>query len=364
MAKQYDPTWGVPSPAPLPGAPQQRQDSSTAYTDARVSALLAAARGGAASPDALAATEICAGQWGRAFASAELSVDGPAADAVNPNTLELIGRELVRRGEALFVMEFRRGRLVLDPAAWWDVYGGPNPDEWMYQVTTSGPDETETALYSPDRVLHFRYAVQPIQPWRGLSPLAVQSETSALASILETRLKEEIQGPVGKLVALPTTDSVTEADYVTKLAELKGKTLLVPTTQGGWKVGPDGQPPPNNDWRPVRHGAEPPDSMVNLRSETARHVLASCGVPVELVETSDGTGQREGWRRFLFGTIAPVGRKVEQELRDKLDMPAVKLVWDELRASDLAGRARAFQSMVCAGMKVRDAAELSGLMVE
>ena len=44
-----------------------------------------------------------------------------------------------------------------------------------------------------------------------------------------------------------------------------------------------------------------------------------------------------------------------------LDEPGLRLVWDELRASDLAGRARAFQSMVGAGMDIAKAAALPGL---
>ena len=42
----------------------------------------------------------------------------------------------------------------------------------------------------------------------------------------------------------------------------------------------------------------------------------------------------------------------------------VKLSWQELRASDLSGRARAFQSMVGGGMPVDQAVSVAGLMVE
>ena len=45
-------------------------------------------------------------------------------------------------------------------------------------------------------------------------------------------------------------------------------------------------------------------------------------------------------------------------------MADIALDWDELRASDIAGRARAFQSMVGAGMDLAKAAGLAGLMVE
>ena len=73
---------------------------------------------------------------------------------------------------------------------------------------------------------------------------------------------------------------------------------------------------------------------------------------------------RESWRQLLHATIAPLGRLVETELRDKLDAPALTLEWSELRASDIAGRARAFGSMVTAGMDVEKAAALSGLLMQ
>ena len=54
---------------------------------------------------------------------------------------------------------------------------------------------------------------------------------------------------------------------------------------------------------------------------------------------------------------------VQAEMRDKLD-DEVSLSWQELRASDLSGRARAFQSMVGGGMALADAVAIAGLMVE
>jgi len=44
--------------------------------------------------------------------------------------------------------------------------------------------------------------------------------------------------------------------------------------------------------------------------------------------------------------------------------PAITLDWEELRASDIQGSARAFQSMVGGGMPIERAAALSGLLVE
>ena len=53
---------------------------------------------------------------------------------------------------------------------------------------------------------------------------------------------------------------------------------------------------------------------------------------------------------------------METELRDKLDDDSISITWDELRAADITGRARAFQSLVGAGMDLAKAAALSGLL--
>ncbi len=74
------------------------------------------------------------------------------------------------------------------------------------------------------------------------------------------------------------------------------------------------------------------------RDQLVQHMVAACGVRVDLVSSSDGTGAREGWRRFPFGSVVPLGRLVSAELADKLDMPGLTLAWDELRAADVTGR--------------------------
>ena len=78
-------------------------------------------------------------------------------------------------------------------------------------------------------------------------------------------------------------------------------------------------------------------------------------------ERGDGAGRREAFRQALHSVIAPLGRIMERELRYKLNSPGLMLNFDSLFASDLSGRARAFQSMGGGGMDVARAAALSGL---
>ena len=90
-------------------------------------------------------------------------------------------------------------------------------------------------------------------------------------------------------------------------------------------------------------------------------VLAACGVPPGLFLEVDGTAQRESYRRFFSLTVEPLAGQLAAELSVKLESE-ISLGFSARFAADLAGRARAFQSMVGAGMDLAKAAGLAGLM--
>ena len=117
------------------------------------------------------------------------------------------------------------------------------------------------------------------------------------------------------------------------------------------------------DLKTERFGAEPAASLVELVSVASQEVYAACGFNTALWGGSQAASVREAWRLALFGVLSPLGRLVESELQEKLE-DTVTLSWQELRASDLSGRARAFQSMVGGGMAVAEAVSVAGLMVE
>ena len=58
-----------------------------------------------------------------------------------------------------------------------------------------------------------------------------------------------------------------------------------------------------SDWRPQRIGPVPPKYSVSARLDVERSILAECGVPVSLVIRPAGADGREGWGRFLHGTL-------------------------------------------------------------
>ena len=213
--------------------------------------------------------------------------------------------------------------------------------------------------------------VDPARPWRGVSPLAWASQTGRLASALERALADEAGSPVGNLVPVPegqrepTEDDTGDGDPFAALksdvAKLRGALAFVETMAGGYG---DRGGRPDSDWKPRRIGADPPAALAELRTAAALTVFGACGVPPSLVTLpADGTGQREAWRRFLHGSVAPVARMVETELRAKLDTPSLRLDFSAFAAADVTGRARAYQSMVGAKTPIPecDARRLAGL---
>ena len=75
-------------------------------------------------------------------------------------------------------------------------------------------------------------------------------------------------------------------------------------------------------------------------------VLSLHGISPSLATSnSDGTAQRESWRRLLSGVIEPLSRIVATELSAKLDTPGVRFTFDDLRANDLATQARSWRML-------------------
>ena len=337
----------------------------SSFTDTLVSQIVARAGGAvSARPTATGALEACAGLIGRAFSSA--SVDGPAmlTAALTPAVLNLIGRELVRRGEVVFNVDVPQDALELSPAADWDVQGGFNPEAWLYRLNLAGPSETTTIGHRPaSGVLHFKWAYEPARPWRGLSPIAAAALAGRLSAETAAALADESSGPRGSLLPIPVDGSDPTVDALrADLRALNGKLALVESMKSGWGGASNSREAPVADWIARRIGAAPPAGLVNLHETASREVALCCGVPTALLaESPTGTGTREAWRQFLFGTVAPLGKLVADELSRKLGAP-ISLTWADLRASDLAGRARAFQSLVNGGMDVSRAAGLAGLM--
>ena len=169
-------------------------------------------------------------------------------------------------------------------------------------------------------------------------------------------LAEESSGPIGHLLGVPVDgEDATVQGLKADIAQARGKVALLEA--GDWgNAGGDAKV----DLKTERFGANPPASLVDLVDVSSREIYAACGFNAALWGGSQAASVREAWRLALFGVLSPLGRLVQAELQEKLE-DTVEIDWQELRASDLSGRARSFQSMVGGGMEVERAAGLAGL---
>lgn len=340
----------------------RRETRSSTYTEALIAAQVASANAeSAARVEATAALETCAGFVSRAFAAAEVKAPETVKAALDPYCLALIGRALIRRGDLVFLIDVKEGRLTLLPASSCDVYGEPDPATWRYEVTLAGPDKQLTVHKARgDGVVHLRYAFDADAPWRGFGPLQVAKLAGRLSAETVAALADEASGPRGSFLPLPVDGAdPTISTMKSDIRKAKGQALAVEA--GDWNTA---DPTKSTTWRQMRFGAAPPEALVALQGRASREVMAACGLnPAVFDIEGDGTAMREGYRQALHSLVAPLGRLVAHEMSAKLEAE-VALDWAELRAGDIAGRARAFQSMVGAGMDAAKAAALAGLMVD
>ena len=333
--------------------PFGRETRSETYTDALLAVLLEGAEGDAdITTHGTAAEEIAVGLWGRAFASARVTPETASTAALTPEVLGQIGRDLVSCGESLWEITVQGGRVVLERATAHDVEGFK---DWVYKLQFAFPSGMVLRTLPASRVVHVTYAVDSKQPWKGVGPFQKALSTLRLGDRLETRLADESGARVGSLIPVPRVDQNLQND----INVLKGKAVLVESTASGWNEGEA----PKGDFTPRRLGFSPPPTIEPIRDGVGRSILAAAGVPASLLGDSTGNEAREDYRRFLHSTIQAVAKLIIGELRDKLDTPDLVLEFDELGAADIAGRARAFNSLVQGGMEVEKAAGVTGLLV-
>ena len=169
-------------------------------------------------------------------------------------------------------------------------------------------------------------------------------------------LSDEASGPRGAFLPVPAdgTDPTVTA-FKGDVRGAKGKMLVVES--GDWGDASNAA----TQYQPRRFGNDPPDAVISQAKLASAEVYAACGMNPGLFTNEGETGMRESYRQALHSLVAPLGKLVSAELSAKLETP-VTFDWQELRAGDISGRARAFQSLVGGGMAVDEAAALSGLM--
>ena len=333
----------------------RRETRAADATAAIIAALTDRAAGKSSLPGFTAAEEHAAGLWSRALASARPSPLTAATAALTPSVLGAIGRGLIRRGETLHEIVVESGRLYLRQASTWTVTGSfPN---WVYEADFPEPTRSETRRLESERVVHCMFAVDPSEPWRGISPFSSARYTRSLAGNLERQLGNEAAGPAGNLIPAPENADVSELQR--DINRLTGQVSFAPSFAGG--LGSGSATAPAGDYALRRLGLNAPQSTPLLRQQVMAALSMAAGIPASLAGSSDAQGAREGFRQFLHGSVTPVAKMVASEIDTKLDAPEFKFDFSDIRTADIVSMARGVGSLATAGVDVDDALEIVGL---
>lgn len=343
----------------------EKRDSGGGFSDAVVRLIEAQADGKAADANSTAAVEAASGTLSRAFAAATVEAASWVQEAATPVVLAQIGRDLVRSGDSLHVIQVAGGRVKLIPASSWHWEGSHDPDSWTVRATAYGPSTSTTWNLPAAGVVFVRWGSTPGQPYVGVGPTSWAHTTARLQSEAERALADESAGPITNLVPIPQDggtddDSDPLAGLKADIRAARGKAVLVETTSAGWGEGR--MAAPQGDWQPRRLGPGYTEVQATVAQQSFERTLAACGVSPSLFISDDGTAQREAVRRWHLGTVIPLADLVAFELSEKLETP-VRLRFDNYPL-DLAGRAQAFQKLVAGGMDIDQALAISGLMAD
>lgn len=116
--------------------------------------------------------EAAAGLVGRAFAKATVTGPEDLIKPLTPACLMLIGRSLIRHGQAVFSIDVKDGAARLYPVAVWKISGSYDPSEWRYNLTLAGPSESHSIPDAPAaQVIHVMCSTDPNCPGIGFGPL-------------------------------------------------------------------------------------------------------------------------------------------------------------------------------------------------
>ena len=302
-----------------------------------------------------AAVEYGLGMIGRAFWYAMVE---PALPVLTPNVMGMLGRQTVGTGNSVWRITAGGAGLRLTPVSAWEISGGVEEDTWAYRMELERPSgDAFVRLSGYQGVVHVRYMPRPTAPWAGVSPLTAAGLTAQQLGYIERSLRDDVELPTGAIMPLP--DGVNQA-VVTKagtvLSSGRGATSLLETTAAGFGQGMHAAP--KQDWMQRRFGPEPPATAIDLRESSALWILDALGVPATL-HTSAGAAQREAYRHFFTATIEPLGRLIAYELSEKFER-TITITFPEAVKSDIAAKARAFNSLIQAGVKSSDAAKVVG----
>ena len=322
---------------------------------------------------ATAALEAAAGSIRACVRGSGSDASDPGNAALTPAVLALMARDLIRRGESVHVIEVGRDGVRLTPAGSWDVRGGFDPLTWRYRCDVFGPSgnidpESTGGVRGDPRALLGRPGSAVV--WYRAARVGGVSPASCMRILrMRSRMKPAASAVTfcrcrrGRTLTATRTIRTIRTRRYGRILRTAARRYRDGRNDGG------------------THGAKGKSAapLADLEAATGsgrirRRAWRRCGpiaalpywplADARLICSRQATraGQRESWRRFLHGSVQPLGDLLAAELAIKLDVPGLRLDFNALFASDLspAGRGRSAR-LVKAGMEMERAARLAGL---
>lgn len=313
------------------------------YTDAIVEALVEATADDEPMGGPPAAVACAAGLLGRALAVAELAPENLLTAPLTPSVRARIGTEMVVHGGSLHVIHVDGQTVELEPV---------EPDQWErsggdYLIGPAG----DRRRVSAEQILHVRWAGGDTPPGEGPTMRLLRGVERALAHEADQQTAYLIPAPGDP--ESPTWEAVERA-----LKRPRGRRALVSTMADG---GGDRNSRPDQDWGQKRMGIEPPEEVVQLRSEAQAAVLGAIGFhPAFLNAAANGDALKEAQRYVLHFLLQPAALFLAEEIQAKLGVSPT-LDFSALRAADIRAKAQALGTMVGAGVELDEALSIAGL---
>jgi len=274
----------------------------------------------------------------------------PDADVLPADMLASVGLDLLLKGESCWHIRTLQGEIDLVPVAAWDELGGGH-----FTLHISHPNTTETVAALESEVLRLVINPDPLQPWRGRSPLHFAGLSPVLMAEIENALSGALPYAGKGLLPMPATLASDQSSKV--LSGLQNGSLAVITSKADMAVHSGG------DRNEIKRVELTPDlrglDLTASASGLHNRLLTACGIPPSLLsDTGNAGASREAYRLFVLQTISPLARILLPELKRKLGIDRLSLA--DMMAADVAGRARAVSSLVQSGVPVAVAMSLVG----
>lgn len=305
---------------------------------------------------ALLAIQACANIWGFSLASSKVTADNDLIEAaISPDFLECVGRDLLIQGESLWLIRLAGRNLIRINN--YNMVGDYDPKTWKYdQVGVPAPTGARTlkVAQNPSKILHFKIGATKDEPWKGVSPIMSCKDLDIINALRASLIHDLKQKPSRKWVnpTFSSKDKLLEDQDKDKKKE--DAVLSIEDF-----VPPEEVNVP--DMKVLSSGPEFTQQTVNLFSEMKQEIAHACGIPPGFAAGgSSGAAAREEIRRLMTLTIEPVGIKIQDELRKKIDSSITVDPGVLTRKGDIASRARGVQSLTGAGFSRQRAAEEGG----